>query len=87
MAIRRPLRSLVVEVVDGQVHAVAHDGVRRLDDGECNLDDAAHALRELPFPVIVESTRLCGHCWTGDEIARLPTTRDSSSVIIDERFR
>lgn len=82
------LRSIVVEVVDGQVHAAAHDGRRRLDDGRCNLDDAAHQVREVPFPAIVEPARLCGHCFaTGGGEDVFPTTRDGSRVIIDERFR
>lgn len=78
-------RSIVVEVVDGQVHAAVHDGYRRLDDGRCNLDDAAHQVREIPFPAIVDESRLCGHCfpggWTG------ATTRDGRQAIIDARFR
>lgn len=81
------LRSIVVEVVDGQIHAAVDDGRRRLDDGRCNLDDAAHALRELPFPVIDYPARFCGHCFEVDELAALPTTRDGSQVILDERFR
>ena len=77
------LRSIVVEVVDGQFHSAVDDGRRRLDDGECNLDDAAHALRIVPFPAIVPIDRLCGHCWPDGWSG--PTTRDSSHAIVDGR--
>lgn len=80
------LRSVVIRVDGGHVHVVAEDGRRRLVDERCNLDEADRVSAELELPVVDDPTAFCGHCFTLDDLAGLPTTRDGRQVILEAGF-
>ncbi len=61
--------TVYLRVEGGQLHRAYEIGGRLVDDGRCNLDDAARkSLVEEPEALAVEGDEnLCGHCFPGGQ--------------------